>query len=355
MKDASLLKLSEKSEFIFTDFIKFICSILVIEIHINFFGEFNTFSRIIIKYTLCRMAVPFFFLSSGFFFFGKLENESSAKKYIGRICSLYAVYTAVYFFCRIPQIIADPLNTLKDWIPKIFIYASYIHLWYMLALAASCIIIFLLYKKLRVKLEAIVIVSFIFHLCGILLFSYGFYFKKFNLINTFLNWYHVNFHGIENAFFIGLMYVSLGCLIRKRSDKIQYSKKYIVLAIIFTILTSVMQYIKFINYGEDAGYVLCVFIVPAAVFCFISVSFKRTDTKYQNTGLFFRKESALIYYWHMFFLYFFNMAYIYFSPGNVSPSTGLTFFVILFSSAVFSVFIIVLSKNKRFSFLKKLY
>lgn len=350
----SSLKLSDKKEFIFLDFAKLLCAFLVAEVHINYLGSIDLFSRILIRETFCRIAVPFFFISSGFFYYKKLAEGKGVKEYITRICSLYAVYTAIYLLCRIPQIAADPLGALWEWFKKIFIYASYIHLWYMIALIASCLVIFLLHKKLKVKIEIIAAVSFVFYLCGTMLFSYGFYFRQFSAIDAFAEWYYRCFFGIENAFFIGLLYVSLGCLIKKYSEKIKNSGKHLIFAIIFTALTSATQYVKYIKFGDDAGYLTSLFMVPAAVCWFICVCLKNTDVRYKDAGVFARKESSLIYFWHMFIVYFFSAAFVHFS-GGAEPSSRTVFFAVLPASAVLSAIIIRLSQTKKLAFLKKLY
>ena len=57
------------------DIAKYVSALLVVCIHTFPFIELNeTFNTYFIQ-TICRMAVPFFFTISGYFFFRKLTND----------------------------------------------------------------------------------------------------------------------------------------------------------------------------------------------------------------------------------------------------------------------------------------
>ena len=110
------------------DLFRFICAIFVVMIHVNPFGNANR--NIIFKYLdfgitqyLSRLAVPFFFITSGFFLYRKTVYSSfsfnNSKKYIRRILKLYILWSIIYLPLTIYDIV-DSKNYL-------FSVAEYIH------------------------------------------------------------------------------------------------------------------------------------------------------------------------------------------------------------------------------------
>lgn len=83
------------------DIAKYVSALLVVAIHTYPFLEISeTFNTLFIA-IVCRLAVPFFFVSSGYFLFRKLngtkkQNLNRLKKYLWRLISLYLVWTVIY-------------------------------------------------------------------------------------------------------------------------------------------------------------------------------------------------------------------------------------------------------------------
>ena len=88
MKESKFLKISASElppehSFNGIDLIKFICAYLVMMIHIQPFdghaGVYNEYMQCInfaMKNIVCRIAVPFFFIASGFLLFRKTDIEN---------------------------------------------------------------------------------------------------------------------------------------------------------------------------------------------------------------------------------------------------------------------------------------
>lgn len=65
------------------DICKFICSILVVAIHIPVvnapmtveLSNVSVFVNTVLQQAMCRIAVPFFFVCSGFFLYKKCQNK----------------------------------------------------------------------------------------------------------------------------------------------------------------------------------------------------------------------------------------------------------------------------------------
>ncbi len=68
-------KILERQNYSSIDIFKFICSYLVISIHCTPFLIFGEDINLAIISTVSRIAVPFFFVCSGFLFFKNLEYK----------------------------------------------------------------------------------------------------------------------------------------------------------------------------------------------------------------------------------------------------------------------------------------
>ena len=144
------------------DLAKFICAIMVVSIHVAPFGKAESESILsLLNYFfqqyISRLAVPFFFVCSGFFLFKKTSWEcyslEPAKKYVKRIFRLYILWTIIYAPLRIGSILKDPKGIVYASIVccrDIIFTGSYSHLWYFPALIFAVLLIsFLTYKKIK--------------------------------------------------------------------------------------------------------------------------------------------------------------------------------------------------------------
>lgn len=138
------------------DVLKFICAFMVICIHIPFPQPIGT-----IITPITRIAVPIFFMITGYFY--SFINENNRKiKQIKKIAILtvvsYVLYLFYMMFCALfkgQTIIAFLRNfiNLKTIVKFIFLNESPFsgHLWYMGAILYVLIIIFLIEKRWNIE------------------------------------------------------------------------------------------------------------------------------------------------------------------------------------------------------------
>ena len=105
-------------------------------IHIRFMKLVKRSIRFFMQ-TICRIAVPFFFTTSGFFFFRKYgddseENTKNLRKYLMRLLKIYLIWTVIY----LPYTIWDQYQAgfsilgVFSYIRDFFLNGSYYHLWF---------------------------------------------------------------------------------------------------------------------------------------------------------------------------------------------------------------------------------
>ena len=139
----------------FVDVVKFVLCFLVIAIHCNSYS--------LIPEKLCELAVPLFFVFSGFFIFPKVASQgvydSSVWRYVLKLLRLYLTYTIVFFPLAIYGFIhldTPFIQALYRYIRNFLLIGSQYyswHLWYVLATIVAVSLIALLSRKW--KLEAV--------------------------------------------------------------------------------------------------------------------------------------------------------------------------------------------------------
>lgn len=147
------------------DLSKFIAALFVVAIHVHPFYDLNDFLGYFVSEILSRFAVPFFFMTSGFFFIKKIEKKKG-KEYFKKILTLYLVWSLLYLPIIIVDVIYGNTNiSLLGYCFNLLITGSYYHLWYLTALIYSLILIYFL-KDFPRGLLFLIAVSSLFFLLG---------------------------------------------------------------------------------------------------------------------------------------------------------------------------------------------
>ena len=77
------------------DVLKLIFSICIIGIHLNLFKDSSTPAYWIITQSLFRVGVPFYFITSGYYFASKLHDDTRSNAWLMRLLKIYLVFEAI--------------------------------------------------------------------------------------------------------------------------------------------------------------------------------------------------------------------------------------------------------------------
>ena len=353
MHSNSFNTLVGKREYIAVDYFKFFCSLLVVTMHLYPFTSINNTLSMFVNNCFCRIAVPFFFLASGFFISNKITDKNNALAYLKRLIKLYLIYTIIY----IPQKLitlhysGEPFwPSVLLFVRKFFFYGSYVQLWYIAALIVSAALIYLFLNKLRLKPKTVLIITAVLHIVGILISTYREIFNSIPFIKTVIDLYYKIFFNIENGIFFGLFYTFAGVYIGMNKNSIK-KRKYYLYALIGLAVMPVETYLTY-TYLDNASMRVFFSTAVTSVLIFLAVAFTNIPKRYAHSGVYFRRLSALIYFWHMFISYYLNVVFEYFS---IQFNSLITTIIVTLLTAAFSAVIISLSKHKKFAWLHNLY
>ena len=196
------------------DLIKFILCYMVVAIHCGV----DHYSSIGMK--IAELAVPVYFVISGFLMYKYIYETGNFLHYIKRLICMYSLYSILYLPLTFLGVKGKPLSeSIIDVLQGIFIvgenYCSW-PLWYLLALIWGAITIKLL-TKLKVSLEGLVVVGLVLVLLARTLDTLH---PMANNINSksdyvLITAYFSIFENTRNGLFAGLPFLSLGLMLKK--------------------------------------------------------------------------------------------------------------------------------------------
>lgn len=292
------------------DVIKFIAAILIIASHcLPIFGKESL--DLYYGQWFFRFAVPFFFISIGFFLNKpfNLNTEKNNinnifKKRIIKLLNLYIISTLIYF----PIIIYE-----NNSIPQIlyYLFFGYRHLWFIIN---SIYGILLLWLFIKIKDVHKLIIILILYLAGVFLCSYLPLFcnDSFVKINSTLQYLGT----VRNGLFFAFPLITIGYLIKAYFDKIVNinSKMIISLLILFIILSFFESFIieesfKTMYHADEfltLDLTIMMPIVSVLLFIICIKNKPNNNSIIKINSKLFRKMSMIMYVIHVIIIIIFD-------------------------------------------------
>jgi serine/alanine racemase len=212
----------QRKEYAGIDFFRVIAALLVVAIHTSPLMEFSETADYILTRVAARVAVPFFFMASGFFLFSKKEND---HQQFGKLIAFVKKTAAIYGMTILLYL---PLNvytgTVKEWslfpnlLKDIVLDGTFYHLWYLPASIIGACVTWLLFKKLN--MGPAFFISLLFYIIG--LFGDSYYGISENIPNL-----QAVYQGLflfsdytRNGFFFAPVFFLLGALLARKIKRL---------------------------------------------------------------------------------------------------------------------------------------
>ena len=350
--------MSERKQYKSLDVAKFISALLIIIIHTAPFSSYSKVLTFGFRNIVCVIAVPFFFFTSGFLAFKKLNSLEEEKKkeyiksYLSRVAIMYFIWSAVYFvfvcikWSRKGFSIYGVLEYIKDF----FFEGSYSTIWYLPALFFATLFVYLLKKKLSYKQILILsIVVYLFTLGGS---SYYGLVTNIPFVKTIYDVYYSFFDTVKNGLLFGMPFVSLGAYVSQNEEKITEGAKGIKLifpVLFFGIILAIEEFAVAYFGWNSRGVDTVISLVPLTYFLakFLLVNeFKVSD----NVCVLLRKYSILMFLTQRIPI---SIIELYFVNSPVAMNSMLNFIVVLAATMLISY--VILKLSAKYKVLKKAY
>lgn len=345
--------MSDRKQYGALDLAKFIAAILIIVLHTGPFSSYSEILRFGFRSIITVVAVPFFFLTSGFLFCTKLnsleEKDKSDyfKKYFKRLGLMYLLWSAVYFiFVAIDWAVngfgvMDVLEYVRDF----FFKGSYSTIWFLPALMTAVTVVYLLRKKM--SYEKIFLLAIPFYIIACFGSSYYGISENLSVISDLYNIYFYIFDTIKNGILFGWIYVALGGIFSEKTFE-EKPVKYFVFSGVFYVLmageTVAQAFLGWSTNGVDTKFML----VPLTIYLFMFVM--SLNIKSGPAFIWMRKLSLLMFLSQRIFLTLFD----WFLADTIFVKNSMIYFISILSlTLIFSVVFIKLSE--KVTVLKKFY
>lgn len=339
------------------DLMKFLAALLIVYIHtyenVQLTSQATELGYVFMS--IAKIAVPFFFITSGYLFFSKIEphmkNGAILFRYLKRLLILYVIWSAAYLPMSIASLLqagkhSAPINIAR-YIRNFIFVGSYSHLWFFPSLMIAVFLVYELYKKLPAY--GIVAVAAVFYVIGMIGNSYYVFFKGNTQFIKILTIYSKAFTTTRNGLFEGFLFVALGLFLSK--TKLRCNKPISVTATAFLLVSMIMESFMLKNHGAPAGWDMSIALVPTTFILFVLL----INIKLNDNGIYrlLRNCSIYIYTAHVMILSLVVRLFGSFANKNLIfiPVYCLTVFL----SLAFSLIALKLEKKNGLSFLKYLH
>lgn len=315
------------------DLLKFILCFCICAIHIQPFPENTAVGNVVIQNGISRVAVPLYFMSSGFLFFRKVDRNNvdfgKVKQYSFKLFRLLGLWTFL---------------TFVGWNS---------HLWYLGAVALSVFLLsFMFYKKIRLlHIVVVTICLYVFGLLGDSYYGLCEPLKQIPLIKVFVISYDNIFGTTRNGMFFGLIFVLLGALFSYK--KIQINQKFAIILSPLSIVLVVLESICIKIHSDPKDYNILISLVPASI-CTFSF-FLNIKLRVSPVWKELRAIGTLVFFLHCIVKFVIvNIAFDIIKNLYNLDLVGFSYIIVVPLTIVIAFFIYRLSQNK-WTWLRYLY
>lgn len=309
-----------------------ICALLVISLHTSVFASINLGLNSIVAKGISRIAVPFFFISTGYFMVRNINKVGYIKKFVKKMSLIYLIISVIDILLIIPYVSVRLKGSFIDKVKFIFIGGITESLWYIPAIIFAVVLVGIFLKKNWIK--GLISLSILLYIIGLLGDSY-FGIIKNTPIEGVINIYNNIFINTRNGITFSVPFVALGALIAKGAIKL--SKKYINIYLIgFSILFAAEAYLlNSKNIPIDTNmYISLALLVPVIFVWLLNMKVQISE----RTSNILREMSLWIYCVHETIMIFF-MIY-------VGTKTTTMMFLIVSLLSTFIAYLIAIKKVK---------
>lgn len=337
------------------DLTRFIGSIFVVMIHVPPLGGTqvaDTISYFLQNY-FGRIAVPFFFVMSGFFLFRKTTqaefDPEPVKKYLFRTLRLYLFWTVVYFPLSLHYIRMEEsgfVSVTLHYIRNLLFVGSYVQLWYLNALiVAVTMVSYLLYKRVRIR--KILLMAACLYVCGLFGQSwFGFVVplkERAPLIWFLLRQLKKVIISTRNGVFEGFLFVSIGMCFAFFGVRIRKTAALGGFAISMALMYLELMTLESMHCIRE--YSMFLFLVPTTFFfCAFVLQAELPDHPVYHI---LRSVSALVYFLHTLIKE--TVEALFRLAGISHPTPFMSFALILLLSILTALVVTMLSDQRKYA------
>lgn len=250
------------------DYFRFIAALLIVAIHTSPLSSFSETGNFIFTRIVSRVAVPFFFMTSGFFLISRYTcNAEKLEAFIKKTTLIYGVAILLYIPINVYNGYFKMDNLLPNIIKDIVFDGTLYHLWYLPASIIGAAIAWYLVKKLNYP-KALMVAS-VLYLIGLFGDSYYGITEKISCLNSLYTYIFQVTDYTRNGIFFAPIFFILGGFIADNRPQITFGKSFLGFAISLALMLGEAMILHYFDLQRhDSMYV---FLLPCMYFLFIVI------------------------------------------------------------------------------------
>jgi hypothetical protein len=194
------------------DVLRLVFAIAVVSIHTMAFKSINEDLWIATSMGISRLAVPFFFIVSGYFLYNRIQSSKEPKFTLKRLLILYVLWVLIETVTLLPVVLSNLNMPIRIIIQRFLFIGITGSLWYISSLIITIFMIAPLLRKDKIVL--LLIVGFILYLFGTSGDTYNGLYEN-TMLNPLIKGYSGVFFLPQIGITESVLFVTLGASISK--------------------------------------------------------------------------------------------------------------------------------------------
>ena len=247
------------------DYFRVIAAFLIVAIHTSLFASFSETGDFIFTRIIARVAVPFFFMTSGFFVISRYARNAKLGAFIKRTAVIYGAAILLYIPVNIYNGYFRMDNLLPNMIKDLVFDGTLYHLWYLPASMIGAVIAWYLVKSLHYP-KAMITASVLYFI-GLFGDSYYGVAERIACINSFYDkLFQVTDYTRNGVFFAPIFFIIGGFIADNSRSQIALEKNILGFAVSFAMMCGEALILHHFDLQRhDSMYV---FLLPCMYFLF---------------------------------------------------------------------------------------
>lgn len=261
--------MTEKKSYAGIDYFRLIAALLIVAIHTSPLASFSQTGDFILTRILARVAVPFFFMTSGFFLISRYTcNTEKLGAFVKKTVMIYGAAILLYIPINVYNGYFKMDNLLPNMIKDIVFDGTLYHLWYLPASITGAVIAWYLVKKL--KYQKALMVAFVLYLIGLFGDSYYGIAERVPCLNSLYALIFQVTDYTRNGIFFAPIFFMMGGFLSDNRQHISFGKSICGFLISFGLMfVEALALHHFALQRHDSMYL---FLLPCMYFLFHAIS-----------------------------------------------------------------------------------
>lgn len=327
--------MTEKKSYAGIDYFRLIAALLIVAIHTSPLVSFSQNGNFMFTRIIARVAVPFFFITSGFFLISRYTyNAERLYAFIKKTALIYGIAILIYIPINIYNEYFKIDNLLPNIIKDLVFDGTLYHLWYLPASIIGAVIAWFLIKKTNYPIAFLI--TFTLYIIGLFGDSYYGIAENISCLNYFYNLIFQVSDYTRNGIFFAPIFFVFGGYIFDNQNRPSLKKSITGFIVCFALMFGEAFILHYSNLQRhDSMYI---FLLPSVYFLFNTLLYIKGKSHKK-----LRRISLIIYIIHPFMIVMVRLfARLVHMQDLLIENSLIHYITVCFISVVFAMFMTAL-------------